>query len=112
MWKGPTGDLIIEIKVAHSKFTRKGADIYTKVPITLTQAALGASIIVPTLEKVSYKVPAGTQPNTLFRLKVKGIKDLKSGKTGDLYVEVTVKIQNPKDSRIYYRNSTDPRPIT
>ncbi|MGI6732453.1 MAG: DnaJ C-terminal domain-containing protein [Anaerovoracaceae bacterium] len=91
---GPTGDLIIEIKVKpHSRFTRKGADIYTKVPITLTQAALGASIIVPTLkEKVSYKVPAGTQPNTLFRLKGKGIKDLKSGKTGDLYVEVTVKI--------------------
>lgn len=91
---GPKGDLIIEINVKpHSRFTRKGADIYTDVPITFTQAALGASIIVPTLkEKVSYKVPAGTQPNTLFRLKGKGIKDLKSNKKGDLYVEVSVEI--------------------
>lgn len=91
---GPKGDLIIEIKVKpHSRFTRKGADIYTDVPITITQAALGASIVVPTLkEKVSYKVPAGTQPNTLFRLKGKGIKDCKSNKKGDLYVAVSVKI--------------------
>ena len=91
---GSNGDLIAEINIKpHNKFTRKGADIYIDMPITVTQAALGASIIVPTLkEKVSYKVPEGTQPGTIFRLKGKGIKDLKSKKTGDLYVKVLVKI--------------------
>lgn len=91
---GANGDLFVEIKIKpHGKFTRKGSDIYVDMPITVTQAALGASIIVPTLrDKVSYKVPAGTQPNTLFRLKEKGIKDLKSKKPGDLYVKVLVTI--------------------
>ncbi|MBR0596682.1 DnaJ C-terminal domain-containing protein [Sinanaerobacter chloroacetimidivorans] len=91
---GANGDLIVEIKIRpHSKFTRKGSDLYIDMPITLTQAALGTSIVVPTLkDKVSYKVPAGTQPNTVFRLKGKGIKGLKSKKMGDLYVKVLVKI--------------------
>lgn len=91
---GSNGDLFVEIKVnPHSKFTRKGADIYIDMPITATQAALGTSVIVPTLkDKVSYKIPAGTQPDTLFRLKEKGIKDLNSKKVGDLYVKVLVKI--------------------
>ena len=91
---GANGNLIVEIVIRpHSKFTRKGPDIYIDMPITVTQAALGAKIIVPTLrEKVSYKVPAGTQPNTMFRLKGKGIKDWKSKRTGDLYVKALVKI--------------------
>lgn len=91
---GANGNLIVEINVRpHSRFTRKGSDIYIDVPITLTQAVLGTKIIVPTLrDKVSYNIPAGTQPNTLFRLKGKGIKDLKSNKVGDLYVKVLVKI--------------------
>lgn len=91
---GPNGDLIVLINIQpHSRFIRKGLDIYIDVPVTVTQAALGASIIVPTLtDKVSYKVPAGTQPNTVFRLRGKGIKNSKSRKTGDLYVKVLVKI--------------------
>lgn len=91
---GPNGDLIVLINILpHSRFTRKGLDIYIDVPVTVTQAALGASIIVPTLtDKVSYKVPAGTQPNTVFRLRGKGIKNSKSRKSGDLYVKVLVKI--------------------
>ena len=91
---GVNGDLIIEVHVGpHNKFTRKGADLYTDVPITFIQAALGTSIIVPTLkEKVSYSVPAGTQPNTIFRLKGKGLKALKNKKQGDLYVKVLVEI--------------------
>lgn len=91
---GPHGDLIAVIHIKpHSRFTRKGSDLYIDVPITVTQAALGTSIIVPTLrDKVSYKVPAGTQPNTVFRLKGKGIKGVKSKKIGDLYVKVLVKI--------------------
>ncbi len=91
---GANGDLFVEINVKpHHKFTRKGVDVYTDIPITMTQAALGTCIVVPTLkDKVSYKVPAGTQPDTLFRLKSKGIRDYKSKKTGDLYVKVLVKI--------------------
>lgn len=91
---GLNGDLIAVIHIKpHSRFTRKGSDLYIDVPITVAQAALGASIIVPTLkDKVSYKVPAGTQPNTVFRLKGKGIKGLKNKNPGDLYVMVLVKI--------------------
>lgn len=91
---GPNGDLIVVISIKpHSKFTRKGPDLYIDMSIPFTQAALGTNIIVPTLrDKVSYKVPAGTQPNTTFRLKEKGIKDWKSKKTGDLYVKVLIKI--------------------
>jgi curved DNA-binding protein len=91
---GQNGDLIVVINVQpHSRFTRKGPDLYIDVPITVPQAALGAEIIVPTLtEKVSYKVPPGTQPNTVFRLRGKGITDSKNKKTGDLYVKILVKI--------------------
>lgn len=91
---GSSGDLIVTVNVQpHSRFTRKGLDLHTDVSISMTQAALGAGIIVPTLtDKVSYKVPAGSQPNTVFRLRGKGIKDSKSKKTGDLYVKILVKI--------------------
>lgn len=91
---GPSGDLIVSVNVQpHGKFTRKGLDLYIDVPIPVTQAALGAEIIVPTLtDKVSYKVPPGTQPNAMFRLKGKGIADPKNKKTGDLYVKILVKI--------------------
>ena len=90
---GANGDLIIEVNMKpHSRFTRKGTDLYTDVAISFTQAALGTNITVPTLkEKVSYKVPPGTQPNTIFRLKGKGIK-AKNKKIGDLYVKVIVEI--------------------
>ena len=55
---------------------------------------------MPTLEdKVSYKVPAGTQPNTVFRLKGKGVKSVKTGRKGDLYVEVTLEVPNKLNAR-------------
>ena len=54
---------------------------------------MGDEITVPTLDgKVSYKIPAGTQPGTVFRLKGKGIKSVKNGRMGDLYVKVTLEI--------------------
>lgn len=91
---GPAGDLYIVIDVKpHKMFTRNGADLYLDFPISFEQAALGDEIIVPTLEgKVSYKIPAGTQPNTVFRLKGKGIKNLRTGKNGDMYVEVQLEV--------------------
>lgn len=89
---GPSGDLLVTVKVLpHSRFTRKGLDLYIDAPITVAQAALGTCAIVPTLtDKVSCKVPAGTQPNTVLRLKGKGIRNAKTKQTGDLYVKVTV----------------------
>ena len=91
---GPNGDLYIIIAVEpHDVFTRVGNDLRLEIPITFEQAALGDEITVPTLDgKVSYKIPAGTQPGTVFRLKGKGIKSVKNGRMGDLYVKVTLEI--------------------
>jgi len=91
---GPNGDLYVIISVqSHKLFKRKGIDLWLDMPITFSQAALGDDITVPTLnEKVSYKIPAGTQPETIFRLKGKGIKALRSNKVGDLYVKVILEV--------------------
>ena len=91
---GPNGDLYIVLNVKpHNMFKRNGSDLYLEIPISFDQAALGADITVPTLEgKVSYKVPAGTQPGTTFRLKGKGVKSLRTDKMGDLYVKVNLEV--------------------
>ncbi|MDR1134645.1 MAG: molecular chaperone DnaJ [Clostridiales Family XIII bacterium] len=91
---GPNGDLYVVISVAaHSLFVRKGSDLILEIPITYTQAALGDTITVPTLtEKVAYKVPPGTQPDTVFRLKGKGVKSLRSNRSGDLFVKVVLEV--------------------
>lgn len=91
---GPAGDLYIVVSVKpHKLFKRRGNDLYLDIPITFAQAALGDDITVPTLtEKVTYKVPAGTQPDTTFRLKGKGIANVRTGRPGDLYVKVNLEI--------------------
>ena len=91
---GPDGDLYIVLNVKpHKLFERRGQDLWLEIPISFDQAALGDEITVPTLEeKVSYKVPAGTQPGTVFRLKGKGIKSLRGGRKGDLYVKVSLEV--------------------
>ncbi|QIB69562.1 molecular chaperone DnaJ [Aminipila butyrica] len=91
---GPNGDLYVVIRVrAHSLFKRDGQDLWLEMPISYAQAALGDDITVPTLsEKVSYNIPAGTQPGTVFRLKGKGIRGLKTARMGDLYVKVVLEV--------------------
>jgi molecular chaperone DnaJ len=91
---GPPGDLYVIISVAkHKLFTRKGDDLWLEIPVTFDQAALGATITVPTLkEKVQYKVPPGTQPDTVFRLKGKGVKHLRGNKHGHLFVKVKLEV--------------------
>ncbi|MDR2611276.1 MAG: molecular chaperone DnaJ [Clostridiales Family XIII bacterium] len=91
---GPAGDLFVIIAVDnHKLFTRVGDDLKLDIPITFDQAALGTTLTVPTLkERVKYKVPAGTQPGTTFRLKGKGVKSLRGGKTGDLYIRVNLEV--------------------
>lgn len=97
---GPAGNLYLVLSVTpHKLFKRQGADLWLDMPISFAQAALGDNLVVPTLsEKVSYKIPAGTQPETVFRLKGKGVKSLKTGKMGDLYVKVTVEVPTKLNS--------------
>lgn len=97
---GPNGDLYVVLAVSdHKLFQREGNDLYLDIPISFTQAALGDDITVPTLEgKVSYKVPAGTQPGTVFRLRGKGITDVHGGRKGDLYVKVTLEVPTKLNS--------------
>ena len=91
---GPNGDLYVVIKVKpHEIFQRNGSDIRLEIPISFDQAALGDEIVVPTLDgKIQYRVPAGTQPGTTFRLKGKGIRNIRTGRPGDMYVTVTVEV--------------------
>lgn len=91
---GPNGDLYVIISVLpHKVFKRDGSDLIIEIPITFPQAALGDDLVIPTLEeKISYKLPAGTQSGTVFRIKGKGIKHINTSRTGDLYVKVIVEI--------------------
>ncbi|AFS78834.1 chaperone protein DnaJ [Gottschalkia acidurici 9a] len=91
---GPRGDLYIYIEVEpHKTFERQGNDIICEIPISFTQASLGADIEVPSLEgKLRYTIEPGTQTGTTFRLKGKGIVSLRGGRKGDLYVKVKVKV--------------------
>ena len=89
---GPNGDLLVTVSVRkHPIFTRDGANVMCQMPISFTQAALGASIEVPTLDgKVRYQIPEGTQTGTTFRLRGKGIPYVGYKTRGDQYVTVTV----------------------
>jgi molecular chaperone DnaJ len=91
---GVSGDLYVFIHVKQDKnFERRGNDIYVEYPITISQAALGCEIEVPTLlGKAKLKIPSGTQPETTFRMKEKGIQDLRGSSKGDQLVKVKVKI--------------------
>ena len=91
---GAQGDVIVVISVRPDPiFERKKYDVYVNVPITYSQAVLGAEIVVPTIDgKVQYTVPEGTQSGTVFRLRSKGIKYLNGRGRGDQYVTVIVEI--------------------
>lgn len=90
----PSGDIYIIIHVKeHKIFERHGDDIYTKVRIPFTVAALGGEIEVPTLDgKATLKIPAGTQSNTVFRMKGKGIPYLHGSGTGNENVEAIIEV--------------------
>ena len=91
---GPHGDLIIEVKVRpHAIFEREGNHIYCEIPITFTQAALGAEIDIPTLDgKEKFTVPEGTQGGAVFTLRGKGIADVNTKRKGDLILTLTVEV--------------------
>lgn len=89
---GPPGDLYVVVHVKeHPIFVREDNEVLCEVPISFTQAALGAQIDVPTLDgKVKMKVPAGTQTGKVFRLKGKGIPHLHGSGRGDQHVRVVI----------------------
>ena len=91
---GPAGDLHVNTSVRpHPIFERDGFDVYCEVPITFTQAALGADIIVPTLDgKVKFTIHEGTQSGDEFKLRGKGIQRLNYSGRGDQYVRVAVEV--------------------
>ena len=99
---GPPGDLFVIIRTGeHPIFRREGDDIYLSVPITVTEAALGAKIEVPTIDgRALLKIPPGTQPGQKLRLREKGVPSAtQEGARGDEIVEITVKIPMPRDER-------------
>lgn len=98
---GPSGDLYVVLNVQeHEFFERREHDLFCHIPITFPQAALGAQIMVPTLEREEEKlnVPAGTQTGATFRIKGRGVSKRGGSARGDLYVTVNVTVP-PKLSR-------------
>ncbi|MBP1556675.1 MAG: hypothetical protein J6A76_02050, partial [Oscillospiraceae bacterium] len=91
---GPAGDANITVSVrAHKIFERDGYDIWCDIPITFMQATLGDEIVVPTLEgTVKYNIPEGTQSQTVFRLKGRGVPFLNGRGKGDQFVRVNVEV--------------------
>ena len=99
----PPGDLYIITDVQpHPFFDRRGDDLYTTVPITVTEAALGAKIEVPTIDGRSLlRVPPGTNSGQKLRLREKGVPSVRTpGQRGDQYVELQVVVPKPVDERV------------
>jgi molecular chaperone DnaJ len=96
------GDLYIITDVQpHPYFDRRGDDIYTSVPITVTEAALGAKIEVPTIDGRSLlRIPPGTNSGQKLRLREKGVPSVRNGHRGDQYVELQVVVPRPGDERV------------
>ncbi|RKL68663.1 molecular chaperone DnaJ [Salipaludibacillus neizhouensis] len=92
MNRGPAGDLYVVFNVkGHEFFKRDGDDIFCEMPITFVQSALGDEIEVPTLEgKIKLKVPAGTQTGTNFRLRGKGVPNVRGMGQGDQHIQMKV----------------------
>ena len=94
---GPAGDLYIFLSIKpHEFFQRDGADLFCRVPIAMTTAALGGQVEVPTIDggKSKVKIPEGTESGKQFRIKSKGMPVLRSKQQGDLYIQVEV--ETPK----------------
>jgi molecular chaperone DnaJ len=98
----PPGDLYLRVVVRpHDFFERRGNDLYTKVPVTVAEASLGAKVEVPTIDGRSLvRIPPGTNSGRTLRLKEKGVPHGKSGARGDQYVEIQVVVPEPTDERV------------
>ena len=102
MGGGPNGDLMVKIRVAtHPYFRSDGANLLVDVPISPTEAALGAKVDVPTLSEglVTVTVPAGSASGTRLRLRGKGIINRKTNEPGDLYAILQIVVPKNLDDR-------------
>ncbi len=98
----PAGDLYLAVAVKpHDFFDRRGNDLYTKIPVTVSEATLGAKIEVPTIDgRALVRIPPGTNSGKTLRLKEKGVPSARSGDRGDQYVEIQVVVPPPTDERV------------
>jgi DnaJ-class molecular chaperone len=115
---GPPGDFVMVVRVTpHPFYRREGEDLHCQVPVTITEAALGAHVEVPTPDgSVTIEVPAGTQTGQRFRLRKRGLPRLGEKGRGDLYVEAQVWVPTVHDAEsrrllaeFARRNPLDPR---
>jgi len=98
----PGGDLYLRVIVKpHEFFERRGNDLYTKIPVTVSEATLGAKIEVPTTDgRALVRIPPGTNSGKTLRLKEKGVPSARNGARGDQYVEIQVVVPPPTDERV------------
>jgi molecular chaperone DnaJ len=98
----PAGDLYLLVEVRpHPFFERRGNDLYTKVPVTVSEATLGAKVEVPTIDgRALVKVPPGTNSGSTLRLREKGVPSARNGARGDQYVEIQVVVPKRTDERV------------
>jgi molecular chaperone DnaJ len=98
----PPGDLYLRVDVKpHTFFERRGDDLYTKVPVTVSEATLGAKVEVPTIDGRSLvRIPPATNSGKTLRLKEKGVPSARNGSRGDQYVEIQVVVPQPTDERV------------
>jgi molecular chaperone DnaJ len=98
---GPPGDLYVVVRVQeHERFVRRDADLYTELPLTFSQLVLGAEVEVPILGATArLKVPPGTQPNQVLRLRGKGMPHLRGRGHGDTCYQVTLQVPQKPTAR-------------
>lgn len=111
---GPSGDVLVTVSIRpHPLFIREGTTVHCEIPLTFAQSALGCELEVPTLDgKVKYTVPEGTQPNTVFRLRGKGIPGLNGRARGDQLVHVALEVpkhlsKKQKEALLAFAGSCD-----
>ncbi len=105
---GSAGDLLVTTRIeAHEHFKRDGADVLLDMPVSIAEAALGASVVVPAPDgtRVRVKVPAGTQDETVLSVRGKGAPKLKGGGAGDL--KITVRVQVPRSMNEQQRQAME-----
>jgi molecular chaperone DnaJ len=98
----PPGDLYLRVVVRpHEFFERRGNDLYTKIPVTVPEASLGAKIEVPTIDgRALVRIPPATNSGKTLRLKEKGVLNARNGVRGDQYVEIQIVVPEPADERV------------
>ena len=112
---GPAGDLLVTVHIApHPWFRREGLNLLVDVPVTMTEAALGGKIDVPTLSEGEFllSIPPGTSSGRRLRLKGKGVRNARTGERGDLFavVRVAIPVELDEESKMLLRRLAELHP--